>query len=35
MKPIIGIIGTADYSINNKDTICVFEKYRKAIIRYG
>ncbi len=35
MKPIIGIIGIADCSINNKNIICIFENYRKAIIKYG
>ena len=35
MKPIIGIIGIDDYSIKQKGTICIFENYRKAIIKYG
>lgn len=35
MKPIIGIVGKSDYSHKNKSTICVFDNYRKAIIRYG
>lgn len=34
MKPIIGIVGTVDYSTNN-NTICIFEDYSKAIIKYG
>ena len=35
MKPIIGIVGIDDYSIKQKSTICVFDNYRKAIIKYG
>ena len=35
MKPIIGILGIGDKSISNKNTICIFENYRKAIIKYG
>ncbi len=35
MKPIIGIVGIDDYSIKQKSTICIFENYRKAIIKYG
>ena len=35
MKPIIGIIGNSDISTKEKNTICVFDNYRKAIIKYG
>ena len=35
MKPIIGIVGIDDYSIKQKSTICIFENYRRAIIKYG
>ena len=35
MKPIIGIIGNEDYSYLNRNSIGVFENYRKAIIKYG
>lgn len=35
MKPIIGIVGNEDYSYLNRNSIGVFENYRKAIIKYG
>ena len=35
MKPIIGIIGREDYSYQKRNSISVFENYRKAIINYG
>ena len=35
MKPIIGILGIGDKSISGKNTVCIFENYRKAIIKYG
>ena len=35
VKPIIGIIGNEDYSYLNRNSIGVFENYRKAIIKYG
>ena len=35
MKPIIGIVGNEDYSYLNRNSIGVFENYRKAIIKSG
>ena len=35
MKPIIGIIGREDYAYQKRNSISVFENYRKAIINYG
>ena len=35
MKPIIGIVGRCDKSYLDKTTICVFDNYRKAVIKYG
>lgn len=34
MKPIIGIIGRYE-SVYDKSVICVFDNYRKCIIKYG
>ncbi len=34
MKPIIGIVGIDEVK-NDKNIICIFENYRKAIIKYG
>jgi len=35
MRPIIGIVGRSDTSTNTKNTICVFDNYREAVIKAG
>ena len=35
MKPLIGIVGRSDVSTKEKNTICVFDNYRKAVILAG
>lgn len=35
MRPIIGIIGRSDMSTKERSTICVFDKYRRAVLKAG